>query len=347
MVTTSVEFSLLPGPGAGGSIPEVKPVIFYLPAHHWPEAHRLEEWMGGIPRHVLPEGKAATLESWILRTWAELRRRGLPVELASEFPAQGTVVALTGNLPASFQCPAGVFLVGVAADGLSHPAASLHVLQNPAHARRLSRAVAIPHWPQPGLVPRPAERGETFEHADFFGDPRNLAPELRDPGWQDKLLREAGMRLRLRPAPEWSDYSSTDCALGIRDFEGRPHLNKPASKLINAWLAGVPFVGGLESSFQAEGKPGVDCLLCGSPEEVLEALLLLKSNPGLRSEIVEAGRARARAFTEDAIAERWRQVLWEQVPEAAASWKKKPPALQAALRMARKWQTAWDHLHLR
>lgn len=247
-------------------------MTFYLPGHHWPEPSRREQWARGEPPDVLPEGKPATIESWILRPWSNLHRAGLPVELSTDFPQQGIAVALNGTLSPNFRPPPNVFLLGVAADGLPHPAAHLHILQNPAHARRLPWAIAIPHWPQPALIPRNFQRGETFENADFFGDPRNLAPEIRNPAWQKLLHEKAGVRLRLRPATFWSDYSTTDCALAIRDFIGRVHLNKPATKLINAWRAGVPVLGGKESAHWAVGKPSVDFLLCSSPEQTLAAL---------------------------------------------------------------------------
>jgi hypothetical protein len=47
----------------------------------------------------------------------------------------------------------------------------------------------------------------------------------------------------------WHDYSTDDLVLAVRDLTEKDALVKPASKLVNAWIAGVPALLGPEPAF--------------------------------------------------------------------------------------------------
>jgi hypothetical protein len=284
-------------------------IAFFMPQQYLPDRARQDGWKSGNGFSLLASGKAACVQCWIFQTWLNLERRGFPVKLVTEFPSKGIVVALTGTLAEDFVPPPEVFLIGVVADGLPHRAADLLVLQNPEHARRLPRAVYVPLWTQPHLLPRDPRRGDVFRRICFYGDPANLAPELAGPSFAATLKAMHNLDFETLPATRWSDYSETDCVLGIRSFAAKRHLHKPPTKLANAWLAGVPFLGGAESALLGVGSPGENFLLCRSVNDVLSSLQLLSENPELRHGLVAAGTRAAHDFSREAIEDRWVEIL--------------------------------------
>lgn len=311
-------------------------VAFYLPEHHMPEAGRREAWRDGGYLTLEPAGKSACAQCWIYQTWAFLRRAGVPADLVHNMPREGIVLTITGCLPPHFDPPQGLYVAGVMADGLPHGAAHLHILQNSAHARRFPGSFFMPLWPQPNLQPRSPERGETFERICFFGDEPNLAPELRQRSWQDELVRSTGARLEIRNAARWHDYSDVDAVIAIRDFAGRTHPHKPATKLYNAWLAGVPLVGGNDSAYRSDGRPGTDYLTVRSPQAALAALQRLRRDFAMRTRLVHEGSSSVRRFTPEAITNRWRQLVEVELPSRADREFRRPAAIRRALFHARR-----------
>lgn len=293
-------------------------VSFYLPVQYMPSAEKQLAWREGRAVTLEESGKIASAQCWIFQTWAFLQRGGFAAELVHEIPDEGIVVSLARCLPPGFRTPRGLFVADIVADGLPHPGAHVHLVQNALHARRLVGAVYMPHWPQPNIVPRDSRRGDTFERVAFFGDARNLAAELRDPLWQEQLRRETGANLEVRGADQWHDYHDIDAVLAIRDFHGGRQLHKPSTKLYNAWLAGVPFVGGADSAYASDGHAEEDYLMARSPAEVLSRLCSLRNDPALRARLVEKGKGTVRDFTPEAITDRWRKLLAEELPQRAA-----------------------------
>lgn len=78
-------------------------------------------------------------------------------------------------------------------------------------------------------------------------------PELQQPAWQEQL-KALGLNWHVvTTSSRWHDYSDVDVVLAARAF-GRPNSYawKPATKLYNAWHAGVPAIFSGESSLLAE-----------------------------------------------------------------------------------------------
>jgi hypothetical protein len=181
----------------------------------------------------------------------------------------------------------------------------------------------MPHWTQPGLLPRDPQRGDRFENLCFYGHPKNLARELQSVEWRQRLQNELGIQFHLQPIDQWHDYSQTDCVIAIRDFSTSPHWNKPATKLYNAWLAGVPFIGGSDSAYAADGIAGLDYLVATSPEETFEHLRHLKENKSLRAQLVSHGHIAAEEFSREAILQRWKSFIEKTAPSLAHQWAEK------------------------
>ena len=238
-------------------------------------------------------------------------------------PEEGIVIALTGFFDKKLTLDSNVFLVNIIADGLPHPEGHLHLMHNEAYAKRLPRSLFISHWPQPHLIPRSSKRKNLFENVCFFGEPYNLWDELSSEQWIQRLKNELGINFIVREASLWHDYSDVDCALAIRKLPKSRHLHKPATKLYNAWLAGVPFIGGNESAYTANGHPNKDYLVATSLEEAFQHLKHLKEDESFRSFIVQNGHLSGEAFTQEATLARWKKILQEVVPPLARKWQQK------------------------
>ena len=108
----------------------------------------------------------------------------------------------------------------------------------------------------------------------------------------------------------WNDYSTTDIFLAVRDMTEGDALVKPPTKLVNAWMAGVPALLGPEPSFLRLKRCDLDFIEVRTPTEAFAAIRRLKDNPELYRQMVVNGRVRARDFTVDQIARRWVEIPW-------------------------------------
>ena len=264
---------------------------------------------------------------WILQTYLRLARAGHPVVL-SDRPAAGIVVFHTSSWRelhrqrASF-ADAEALLVGVRADLNLVPNSDLEVVQNRTSAGGLRR-LYVPHWPQPGLLPRDPARGDRVTVAAFKGNRESLHPDLRSPNWAAAL---AGVGIgwepdemafthddRTRRRLRWNDYREVDLLVALRPRSRRLFPSKPATKLVNAWLAGVPAVLGEEAACREERRSPLDYLEVANAGEALAAVRRLVGEPGLYRAMVDQGQRRALDFSTAHILEHWRRLLFETLP---------------------------------
>jgi hypothetical protein len=277
-------------------------------------------WESGVIPHLLAGGKAASAQAWLFQTWMAVRSE-VDSSIVRRLPESGIVLTLSNFLPLQFRASRNQFIVAVVADFLPHPGAQLQIVQNAAHAKRLPGSIFMPHWPQPNLIPRNPARGDVFETMSFFGDEQNLAPELLTEDFKKELREVCGLELRIQKAGEWHDYSAVDVVLGVRDFSRVRHLHKPATKLYNAWIAGVPFITGCDSACAAEAKAGAEYFQARSKTELLELLAHLKKNPALRKATVEAGQKKSASRNRDAVRRLWVNLLERNLPAGFKKWK--------------------------
>jgi hypothetical protein len=284
--------------------------------------------------------------AWVLQTFIRLAAAGHPVGLSSTLPQLGAVVYHTKHrrlLAAELTERHRPLLVAVRADNSEALLADVEILQNGRWAG--PRRFHVAHWPQPGLLPRDPGRGDRVERAAFKGLTGNLHPGLSTAAFRASLAG-AGIELELDAAGfeaageaplAWHDYRDVDVVVAVRPPDRRLHPSKPATKLINAWHAGVPAVLGPEHAYRELRRDPLDYLEAGTPAEASAAILRLRAHPGLYRAMVENGRRRAAEVSVAAITARWAAVLFQQVPAAAAG--REPPdrrrrLLRAAARRA-------------
>jgi hypothetical protein len=258
--------------------------------------------------------------------------------LGTDVPAAGFVVyhkedhrAVLARVPHA----GAPVLVACRADFRSADEADFEVLQN-AHFADNRRSFFVPVWPQPGLIARDPARGTRVENVAFKGYVGNLLPELREQAFA-RFLAEHGMRLELDTVVDkdvshpvqtaWHDYREVDVVLALRPGSEREHTHKPATKLYNAWLAGVPAILSPDLAFRELRRGPLDYLEVKTVDEAKAALLRLRTEPGLYTAMVQNGRGRGREFSPEAVALRWETLLYTTLPPLAARippWRKRP-----------------------
>ena len=298
---------------------------FYFPPEYVPAFNDPLAWLEPeiVPHHH--GGHYGTAENWIYQSWARLKQAGIISTLSLKIPTQGIVFALGSSLGKHIQIPPGICLVDIVADATPHPAAHAYIVQNRIQQKYIPHSFFIPHWPQPKMIPRSPDRGRRFENIAFFGDACNLAPELQQPEWQDHLRRSLGLSFTIKSPVAWHDYSQVDCVVAIRSFPPSRHLSKPATKLYNAWLAGVPFIGGDDIAYSDEGNPEKNYLVATSPEVLLANLCRLKEDLSFRDELVANGHHQGAFYTQQKTGERWNLLVKETIAKFAHTHVRKTP----------------------
>lgn len=300
----------------------VAPVYFYLPAADRPPFDYIPDPDTSAARPRLFLSPAI---NWIWRTHHHLAQAGYPCKLVEALPASGIVVTAACNLPLLF-CPGRrLFVISCVADSpprfypqaqvfQSGTQASLHPCRRDGDTFPL--CAFIPHWPQPDLLPRDPNRGDRFTNIDYFGAQDQIDPALQHPAFR-AALADHGLNLRFH-FEFYHDYRESDAVLAVRGPKLVSH--KPASKLINAWRAGVPAVLGPEDAFRELRLDEADFLEAATPRDVLLACLRLRNDTDLRKRMVKNGNQRASDFSENRLVARWISILEDEVRPAAARW---------------------------
>ncbi|PYR94185.1 MAG: hypothetical protein DMF84_06455 [Acidobacteria bacterium] len=267
---------------------------------------------------------------WILQTFVRLHIAGAPVQLVDTPPPAGLVVAHADHLKrvlSEANSRADLIVVVAQSDRRPQSLADFAVVQNAASADR--DHFFIPSWSQPGLVPRPPERGTRVENVAYFGSIKELDPDLASPLWAEGL-RTRGVCWDLRVIAfsgndhryrelRWNDYSTVDVIVALRPRSAWDARPKPAAKLQNAWAAGIPAILSPERPYRELRRSALDYIEAGSRAEVLAAIDALRANPTLYSDMVQNGLERAREFRPERVVARWIDVLWREIPERAAT----------------------------
>ena len=307
-------------------------LFFYIPTLFWPDE---------LPDKASLNwsGFGLGVYAWTIQTYLRLREAGLSCTLVDQLPQQG-IVFLHRNAfrdhHRGIRVSPNRLLVCFQGDLSPHPDAQVHVVQNRTQENRRTQAYFMPHWPQPGLQPRELTRGDRFETIAFFGHAANLSPELAGSEWVETLMR---LGLTWHPVintnqwndyqaldTRWNDYRQVDAVLAVRSFEQsalartNAYCYKPATKLYNAWLAGVPAILGPESGYRAERQTHLDYLEVTSLADVLQTLVKLKEDTTLRQAMVRNGWARAQTVSPERLTQQWLRFIQDTLLPIYEQW---------------------------
>ena len=322
---------MLPHPASlfclqGYLLPEGYPDLFQASDDEPPDPDALKSYLGAEV-------------NWVLRTYLLfLKRKKLDVSISPRL-VSGKICVVAPYRLRIRDYNVDSFVVGCRADFARPAMCDMSIVQNQANVET-ERDIMIPHWPSPGLLPRLQERGTRIENMAFMGRSWNLAPELRSP---DEFLAELaalGVRFDIHdelesPTPNWSDYRNCDLTLAVRNLTEQDALVKPASKLVNAWIAGVPALLGPEPAFRDLRETPFDYVEVKTPREALDAIRRLKSNPDEYNHMIVNGLKRAEEFSIDRIAQTWVNALAGPVAQQYGRWLKSGRLARLAMFPAR------------
>jgi hypothetical protein len=271
---------------------------------------------------------------WIVQAFHILRERGYEVRLSDRLDEAAVNVLHADDLvwtPDLWRH----FLVTVRADREPAFVSQVEIVQNEASVWT-SQDLFIPHWPQPGIIPRDPTRGRRIETVVFMGHAFNLAEEFRSDAFAAELAK-LGMRLVTRD-DDWWNYGDADVVLAVRDGTDMYLGVKPASKLVNAWLAGCPAILNPEIGYTELRRGPLDYVVATNARHVLDALRTLKSRPELYERMVERGTARVQEFTTERVADLWEEAINGPILERFQAWRERgTPALVRRLRAKAAW----------
>ena len=269
--------------------------------------------------------------NWILQPYLRLRASGYPVTFAADLPEQGIAVfsSKQRRLLAARHARTQLTLVGTRQDLGEALIADFEVVQN-RHSASGARRYFIPHFPQPALIARDPARGDRIETLAYKGLSGNLHPEFHDSAWRE-FLAARGLRWVTDAVQEsqssddknklaWNDYREVDLVLAARPRSrnalGRSdlHPRKPATKLYNAWRAGVPALLGPELAYRELRESPLDYLEIANRLEAQTAVQRLLDGRALYRSMIEQGNARAPGFSVEEITRQWATLLFETLP---------------------------------
>jgi len=287
-------------------------------------------------------------EIWIVQAFQLLRQRGYPVQLSGGLE-EGMVNILHCDDLLPREDLWRYFIVSVRADRDPAFFSQFEIVQNQSSVWK-DTDVHIPHWPQPGLLARDSARGAKLENIVYMGKEENLDAELRSDSFKHRLA-EMGMKLIVK-SDDWWDYREADVVLAVRSGYPLYLAVKPASKLVNAWMAGCPAIVSPENGYRELQVSKLDFFEGETVEDVLQSLESLRQQPQLYEQMVENGAQRAKQFSAEDIANRWAELLDQIVENEYRSWRNsrlpesiRRVGLKLSLVRRRIWGTQATQIH--
>lgn len=285
----------------------------------WPELNG----PAGLPSpDQIPQKFFHGRDNWTMQTYLRLKARGHNVHIADDYVAGQINVLHYDDLSLKDRPDRG-FIVAIQPDRPRAAAADLRIVQNQRQIQRRTDHF-MPHWPQPGLIPRDISRGHRVERVGYVGLPAYLAAPYRSADFTRRLA-DLGMELIVRDS-DHTHYADLDAVLAVRDVTPFDLSIKPGSKLVNAWLAGCPALLGAEPAYQQLRQSPDDYIEVKTPDEAIETLRRLKAEPDLYDRMIAHGRQRSQEFSTERMCARWEDLLNGPVTDGFERWRRQPLA---------------------
>jgi hypothetical protein len=272
------------------------------------------------------------IDVWIAQTYLRLRQplraAGHEARFGERFPPGAICIAHRDDLNKFTSGAQRAFVVAVRADRPPVRVGERVIVQNdvqPDSARRRY----LPLWPQPGLLPRDPARADRVETVAYFGRESALPSWFHERQFIDAFA-QCGVRFEIRH-DAWHDYRDVDLVLAYRHETPSMLQVKPATKLYNAWLAGVPALLGDEPAYRTLRRSELDYVPVASAGDAIAAVRALKSDAARYRAMMENGRRRGEEFSVEAISARWLDLLLNDAIPAHAAWQARHASLFATL----------------
>lgn len=274
----------------------------------------------------LARNSRGSVGSWLIRTYIELKNIGCSVTISDKLVPK--CINVSDAFSFGRRQRLNDYFVAIARSDGPFPGLANFVIHQNGVIEEGERSANIPHWPQPGLIARDATRGSTISLLTFKGQSWNLDVRFRNPDFI-RSLHEMGIDLDLPKddndresmAWQWRDYSNSDAVIAIRNLTEQDASIKPASKLINAWIAGVPAFLGPEPAFRELRKSPLDYIEVTEAGAVIDELRRWKENPEYYLAIIANGHKRAEDFTTEKLAQQWKNLFDGPISDEFHRWR--------------------------
>jgi hypothetical protein len=295
---------------------------FVLPAHILNEVRDIFPSYQDVLAH--PVAANTITGAWILRTYCELKLAGQDTTLSHSL--KSGVINFVG--PRDFgrrNARSDVFIVIPRGDAHWPMLANFIIEQNTLSPQKNNTA-GLPHWPQFDIKPRSVDRETSIQVLSYKGRYTNLAPEFRRNEFNDEL-KKRGIVFEFDDIGDntsnnrWDDYSSVDLVLAIRDITIYDAKKKPASKLLNAWFAGVPAILGPEPAYRELRRSALDYIEVRTPDEAIAAIDQLVHDKSLFKAMIENGKTRALDYTSGKLCSMWIELINDRIGPRFDQWK--------------------------
>lgn len=165
-------------------------------------------------------------------------------------------------------------------------------------------------------------------HADFRSSDWNRFVTAQGLSWQMDAI-QYDRRNGTAAGLGWNDFRNVDLLLAVRPPDTRLYPRKPATKLYNAWFAGVPALLGPELAYREQRRSALDYIEVDGSQAAQAAILSLIAAPARYQAMVDSGLQRSAEFGVPRILGLWQQLLLETVPALERSprvrrWQGKP-----------------------
>jgi hypothetical protein len=292
-------------------LPAARSIHFLLDPHAtvWSDIERLSESDIARVPHRFVGGRNSWIAQTFVRLRAELEARGCNVTAGPRVEPGAITVVHRDDANDFLDRRHETFLVVVRADRAPVVACDFSIVQNGLSPKGNERFV--PLWPQPGLAGREKSRGTRIERVAYQGR-IGSAPEWFTDRDFHRQLADRAVRFDVREA-DWEDYRTVDIAIAAREEAPGVLETKPATKLYNAWLAGVPMLAYPEPAYLELRQAALDFIAIHDASDVLRAIDLLRANPRLYATMVAQGQRRGREFSVDAIRRRWLDLFDDEI----------------------------------
>jgi hypothetical protein len=207
----------------------------------------------------------------------------------------------------------------------------------------------LPPLPQRGLRPRDAARRGRIRSVAFKGNPTNVPSALLSTEWRDALTARDLEWILDTPSrtdgsdQAWHDFTQVDAVLCVRhpDF-GWDVRRKPATRLINAWLAGSIPLAECEPGYTELATEAADVFFIRTPFDSLDAIDRLNADSSLLRTVEQRIGERAAAFVPEVTLARWQEALVEAASSRRPGLRHR--LLPVAVRRARATTAVAQHL---
>jgi hypothetical protein len=199
--------------------------------------------------------------------------------------------------------------------------ADLQFMPTKALAEVLPNAVWLPPLPQRGLIRRDPERGEALRVVGIKANPGNVPAACTGDAWES-FLDELGIDWALDVPTEtdgsdqaWHDFHNIDSVVILRpDHQGEAR-HKPATRLINAWRAGVIPLANDEPGVRELAHDGDDAFIVRDGADLRRVIRMLAQDAPLRNRVFTRSRLRGAEFDPTKLTAAWAEALASVVPD--------------------------------